>query len=588
MSRRFIKNSKSMKYFVSSFTPMLLVAIVSCIVFAFMAHSLIRAFVTAQATSAIEKLSSQVMERFAPNIQMVENLTEYAEKYPDQKALDVLVHSLAKGSENLDSLYYATIKSRFDGGIYVDSSDFEVEDDWEPSDYDWFRDTIRNGGHLTFLDAEEDETDGSISITISKAAVDKSNTPVGMAGVDITVDELSEIAEKITVSPRTSLYILDAKGLYMANAEPEKLLSANYFDETEYEFDPEEWLNGKQKVILDSGNFYGVNRIGETPWFVVIEGPVADFSGSFNFKFVLVIFVLLFLSGGSAIFNSFFINYIQKKEKVLGLKLFEETQNLVVATKETAATSQDQSAAVKEIVATMEDSNLLSENIAQKIKDVSQVAQKTSADVTDGVAYIEKNVNQLHDIFDANQKTIDGMKILSTRIESIWDIVTLINSVADQAKIIAFNAELEASNAGESGRNFHIVATEIRRLADGIIDGTKEIKEKINEIQQSSDSLVLASESGTAKINAGYENAKDLESKFESIKTAAEITADSASDITEIMQQQAIASEQILITLKQISAGVENFTVATDNISSSAENLRIISEDLNNQVKDEE
>ena len=276
------------------------------------------------------------------------------------------------------------------------------------------------------------------------------------------------------------------------------------------------------------------------------------------------------------------IHMAQEKDHEIGNRLFEETQNLAVATKETAATSQDSAAAVKEIVATMEDTNDLSENISRKIKDVSSVANTTSSDVVDGVAQIELNVKQLHEIFDANQQTIDGIKTLSEKIESIWDIVTLINNVADQAKIIAFNAELEASTAGEAGKSFRIVANEIRRLSDGIIDGTHEIKEKINEIQHSSDSLILASESSTEKINSGYENARGLSEKFESIKKSAEITAKSADDIADIIQQQASASEQILIAIKEIASGVENFTVATDNISGAAENVRKISEELNN------
>ena len=77
----------------------------------------------------------------------------------------------------------------------------------------------------------------------------------------------------------------------------------------------------------------------------------------------------------------------------------------------------------------MEDSNALSENIASKIHDVSKVAEKTSSDVAIGVAAIEQNVAQLHAIFDANQQTIEGMKILSERIESIWDIVTFLQTL---------------------------------------------------------------------------------------------------------------------------------------------------------------
>ena len=231
----------------------------------------------------------------------------------------------------------------------------------------------------------------------------------------------------------------------------------------------------------------------------------------------------------------------------------------------------------------MEDNTTLSENISQKIKDVSAVASKTSGDVAEGVSFLEENVRQLHEIAEANMTTIDGIKALGDKINNIWDIVTLINSVADQAKIIAFNAELEASSAGEAGKNFHIVATEIRRLADGIIDGTKEIKERINEIQQSSDNLVLASESGTDKIKAGVEEAKNLEARFASIRNASEVTATSAGDITTIIQQQAMASEQILVTLRQIASGVENFTGATEHISKASQALKEIAGELNEQ-----
>ncbi|MBR4599378.1 MAG: chemotaxis protein, partial [Treponema sp.] len=205
--------------------------------------------------------------------------------------------------------------------------------------------------------------------------------------------------------------------------------------------------------------------------------------------------------------------------------------------------------------------------------------------VSEGVSYIEENIKQLLKIEETNQGTISGIKALGEKIANIWEIVTLINSVADQAKIIAFNAELEASSAGEAGRNFHIVATEIRRLADGIIDGTKEIKERITEIQKSSDDLILASESGTSKIQEGVDSAKNLEERFTSIRNASESTAESAGKITTIIKQQALASEQILLTLKQISAGVENFTSATEHMSQISQKLKVIASGLSEQRK---
>ncbi len=405
---------------------------------------------------------------------------------------------------------------------------------------------------------------------------------------DYSDSELFNFIDELDLTNNTNANIVDKSGNYITRHNPKIARSENYFaDSALKKYTSAEYLDGEAKSFVTSKYFFAVRKIGNSDFFVIIEGPMADYTNQLSGLFNIILIVTIVLIFGCLLFFAFIINRTNAKEKDISDKLIAETQNLAVSSKETAATAQDQSAAVKEIVTTMEDNTALSEDISQKIKDVSGVAAKTNGDVAEGVSYIEENVKQLQLIAETNLNTINGIKALGDKIENIWDIVTLINSVADQAKIIAFNAELEASSAGEAGKNFHIVATEIRRLADGIIDGTKEIKEKINEIQQSSDALILASENGTEKITQGVESAKNLESRFSSIKNASEITAESAEKITTIIQQQAIASEQILVTLKQIASGVENFTAATEHISNTSQNLKTIATELGNNKQEE-
>lgn len=405
---------------------------------------------------------------------------------------------------------------------------------------------------------------------------------------DYSGSELLNFIDELDLTNNTNANIIDKSGNYITRHNPKIARSENYFaDSALKKYTSAEYLDGEAKSFVSSKHFFAVRKIGNSDFFVIIEGPMADYTNQLAGVFNIILIITIILIFGCVLFFAFIINRTNAKEKDISDKLIAETQNLAVSSKETAATAQDQSAAVKEIVTTMEDNTALSEDISQKIKDVSGVAAKTNGDVAEGVSYIEENVKQLQLIADTNLNTINGIKALGDKIENIWDIVTLINSVADQAKIIAFNAELEASSAGEAGKNFHIVATEIRRLADGIIDGTKEIKEKINEIQQSSDALILASENGTEKITQGVESAKNLESRFSSIKNASEITAESAEKITTIIQQQAIASEQILVTLKQIASGVENFTAATEHISKTSQNLKTIATELGNKKQEE-
>ncbi len=290
-------------------------------------------------------------------------------------------------------------------------------------------------------------------------------------------------------------------------------------------------------------------------------------------------------------FNAYLINKIITIFNVLfqntgaiASSITKSTQDLVVISKQTESISLEQSASVKEIVATMEDSDKLSRNILTRIGDVALVANKTKQNVTHGVKTLATNVEKMREINDANKDTITGIKSLSDKIEGVWDIVNIINTITDQTKIIAFNAELEAASAGEAGKSFNIVATEIRRLADLTTNSTREIKQRITEIQHSSDNLIITSEGGTEKIQEGITLSTNLEENFNYIKTSAEITAESSSDIRDIIEQQTFAFEQIVVTLRQIAAGVESFSFSTQAITAASEELKKIAETLETSV----
>ncbi|MBQ9207093.1 MAG: hypothetical protein IJ158_10320 [Treponema sp.] len=577
----------SPKMFVGSVIPPAIVALFACAAFSLVNTSIVKKNVTAATNASMYKLKGEIQGVLQPNMDKMSNWQSIVQEVHEEKALSWVMKGISKDLASDTMFYYATRISRFKkDGFFLNNVGWTPSDDWEPSSRDWFKRAVENNGLFTFTEPYIDDRTGKTCTTFSQAVKNSNGTLLGVAGMDVMLDELSDFVRASSISKNSNVYILLSDGRYLTNPDSAKIINENYFTpEKEKEllkagFSKEVLLDKNEKSFIYGDNFYAVMQIGTSPWFILAEGPVSDFNEDFKRNMIIILAVMLLLGGASALLNVHLIGSLRGKERIVAQKLSAEIQNLAVSSKENAATSQDQSASVKEIVATMEDNTALSENISQKINGVTQVASKTNEDVAEGVAYLEENVNQLKEIASANQDTIDGIKSLGDRIENIWDIVSLINSVADQAKIIAFNAELEASSAGEAGKNFHIVATEIRRLADGIIDGTKEIKTKITEIQQSSDSLILLSESGTEKIQKGVQTASALSERFTSIKNASEITAESSQKITTIIQQQAMASEQILITLKQIASGTESFSAATENISAASQQLKSIAEDL--------
>ncbi len=253
--------------------------------------------------------------------------------------------------------------------------------------------------------------------------------------------------------------------------------------------------------------------------------------------------------------------------------LQDSVQGLNNAVQNNVSTSNQQAAGVKEVVATMEDSDTLTKKVGAQIQDVASMSITTRENVEEGFSIIHSNLQKMEEVKEANNKTISGIRSLNEEISGIWEIVKMINSIAGQIKMIAFNAELEASSAGEAGKNFEIVASEIRRLADGTVSSTSQIRQKIQSIQSSSENLILSSEEGTDKIHEGWELSSNVESVFSKILDSSEETAISAQDITESMEQQVGAIEQILQTLKQISSGVNDVVEATNSTAGTAENL---------------
>ena len=289
-------------------------------------------------------------------------------------------------------------------------------------------------------------------------------------------------------------------------------------------------------------------------------------------------------------FNTMIFNFRDLMEKLQNNSgiLSESIHDLASSAQEISTTSNQQAAAVKEIVSTMEDSDQLAKSINTRIDEVANVSNKTKVFVSNGYDLIKNSLSNMDGIKQSNSDTINEIKSLSDRIESIWDIVNIINGIADQTKIIAFNAELEASAAGEAGKNFQIVASEIRRLADNTVASTTEVKNKIKEIQHSSDNLIISSEEGTSKIIDGWDLSNKIKSIFNEIQSSSEISATSADQIALSIKQQVSAFDQILLTLKQISEGIDNFVISTKSTTKASLALKEMAERLNEIVDEYE
>jgi methyl-accepting chemotaxis protein len=256
------------------------------------------------------------------------------------------------------------------------------------------------------------------------------------------------------------------------------------------------------------------------------------------------------------------------------------TDDISIFSKEIFINANNQATSIHEIESTIKENTQIAGDISEKTSNVSGIASKMESDIIHGFSVLEHNISQLDDIKEKNDGVITSIINLGNKILKISDIIKSINTITDQTKVIAFNAGLEATSAGEHGKRFAVVANEVNRLADDIASLTMQIREQVEEIQNSSTSLIISSEESTDKIREGNNLIKELENIFIEIRTGAEITANQAQTITFSTQKQLKSTEQINLAISDLSKGLTNFIQSTRNASASAEELTEIIQEL--------
>lgn len=267
------------------------------------------------------------------------------------------------------------------------------------------------------------------------------------------------------------------------------------------------------------------------------------------------------------------------------LAVIDSVNEISASVEEQASISTQQSASVSEITSTMEEFSATSKQIAEHSNAVVAIATRALETTKKGAEAVETVMAKMKEIHDDNLNNTREIVELGMKSKEITKVMEIINNIADQTKLIAFNAALEASSAGEAGKRFGVVAAEIRRLATSVTESTGEIDGKIHEIQQAINRLVIVSEKGSKRIQEGLDYSSETAHLLQDIVSGANSTAGAAKQISLSTQQQETASDQVLEALKEIDLGARQTSHSIGQVSSNAGELKRLSENLVDLVR---
>ncbi len=286
--------------------------------------------------------------------------------------------------------------------------------------------------------------------------------------------------------------------------------------------------------------------------------------------------------------NNFLINELLAYLESIARTFREASQNILASTSQLADVAakndeitSNEGAGVTECLHTMELTKESFNSVRNRVANIKQSAENTMAYVGKSSELLTEEIGKMTEITDLNLETISKIKKLSEKIDAVKKTIATINGLAERNKMIAFNAELKASSTGETGKNFHIIANELRRLVSTISSSTQEIQGSIKDIQETADNLIISSEGGNKKIREGSASFSRLEEKFRELSVSSTVTYESAEDMQDKMKEQSESFDQISESLTQMSESLNEFKETTYVMTSSSAKLKETAQKLN-------
>lgn len=252
---------------------------------------------------------------------------------------------------------------------------------------------------------------------------------------------------------------------------------------------------------------------------------------------------------------------------------------------EAAATQQagggrDQASAMSEITTTISELLITSRQIAESAQRVSKIAEETSEAARTGDATIDQTRTSIGAIRTQVDQIVQHMLALGEKSQQIGGVVDLVSELAEQTNILAINATIEASGAGEWGRRFAVVAEEIRKLADRTAGSAKEIRALIEDVRGAVNTTVMATEIGAKSVDAGARQFDDATDSFRRIAGLVATTNDATREIELSTKQQTTAVEQVNVAANDTARVTRETEVSAVQTRQTATHLATLSSDL--------
>jgi methyl-accepting chemotaxis protein len=222
--------------------------------------------------------------------------------------------------------------------------------------------------------------------------------------------------------------------------------------------------------------------------------------------------------------------------------------------------------------------------VAANAAQAEMAVQEAAQTVEEGDAAMNRTVDGMQSIRATVAETAKKVKHLGESSQKISTVIDLINAFAAQTNMLALNASIEASRAGEYGKGFAVVAEEVRTLARQSAEATEEIRKLIVSIQAETNEVVRAMEAGTEQVVMGTKLVDETRQSLNRITLTSAQIGRLVEAIAQATITQSETSETVTRTMQDIASIATQTSTEVQSVSSSFTELREVAQTLQDEV----
>lgn len=274
------------------------------------------------------------------------------------------------------------------------------------------------------------------------------------------------------------------------------------------------------------------------------------------------------------------INNVQKA----GIQVTTSATEIAASAKQQEATGIEQAQTSVEILSTTKEISANTAQLLKTMESATAVADYTTSATAEAQTNLKRMDQTMQHMVSATDSINAKLAALSEKASNINSVLITITKVADQTNILSLNAAIEAEKAGDAGRGFSVVATEIRRLADQTSVSTWDIEQMLKEMQSAVSASVMGMDKFSEEIRRSVGEVRQVGEQLSSVMDQVQKLAPQFDLVLQGMQSQAVGASQISDTMMQLNDATQQTVESLKATSEAVHQLQYAASDLQASV----